>query len=168
MAKTTGAKLFAEIIQGYGLTHVFYVPQVISKALVAMEDMNIRRVVAHSEKAAGIHGRRLRTRARSTRIVYRATDRCVQSRVGFARRVHGPLARDRDIRRSRRRVTLRHAYQEVEDFEQFTSVTKANFNVDSAARMPDLLRQAFRTATSGMPGPGAFAIPGTRIGRAAR
>ena len=52
MPKTTGAKLFAEIIQGYGLTHVFYVPQVASKGLVAMEDMNIRRVVAHSEKSA--------------------------------------------------------------------------------------------------------------------
>src|SRR5215212_5595271 len=52
MAKTTGAKLVAEMIQGYGITHIFYVPQVISKALVAMEDMNIRRVVAHSEKAA--------------------------------------------------------------------------------------------------------------------
>src|SRR5215212_3207708 len=52
MAKTTGAKFFAEMMQGYGVTHVFYVPQVISKALVAMEDMNIRRVVAHSEKSA--------------------------------------------------------------------------------------------------------------------
>ena len=53
MAKTTGARLFAEIIRGYGVTHVFYVPQVVSKALVAMEGMEVRRVVAHSEKAAG-------------------------------------------------------------------------------------------------------------------
>ena len=52
MAKTNGAKLFAEIIKGYGLTHVFYGPQVISTALGAMDDMEIRRVVAHSEKAA--------------------------------------------------------------------------------------------------------------------
>jgi acetolactate synthase-1/2/3 large subunit len=47
----------------------------------------------------------------------------------------------------------RHAYQEVEDFEQFDGVTKANMNVDSSERLPDLMRQAFRTATSGMPGP---------------
>ena len=52
MKKTTGAKIFAELIQGYGISHVFFVPQVASKALVAMEGMNIRRVVAHSEKAA--------------------------------------------------------------------------------------------------------------------
>ena len=47
----------------------------------------------------------------------------------------------------------RHSYQEVEDFEQFDGVTKANMNVDSPERLPDLMRQAFRTATSGMPGP---------------
>jgi acetolactate synthase-1/2/3 large subunit len=32
-------------------------------------------------------------------------------------------------------------------------VTKANYSVDSVERLPDLLRQAFRTATSGSPGP---------------
>jgi acetolactate synthase-1/2/3 large subunit len=47
----------------------------------------------------------------------------------------------------------RHAYQEVEDFEQFDCVTKMNVNVDHVSRLPDLMRQAFRTATSGTPGP---------------
>ncbi|MCC7348873.1 MAG: thiamine pyrophosphate-binding protein, partial [Variibacter sp.] len=47
----------------------------------------------------------------------------------------------------------RHAYQEVEDFSQFDSVTKFNARVDDVSRMPDLLRQAFRESTSGTPGP---------------
>ncbi len=35
----------------------------------------------------------------------------------------------------------------------FTQVTKANFQADSVGRIPDLLRQAFREATSGTPAP---------------
>jgi acetolactate synthase-1/2/3 large subunit len=44
-------------------------------------------------------------------------------------------------------------YQEMDDFPVFTQVTKANFQVDSVGRLPDLLRQAFREATSGTPAP---------------
>ncbi len=153
MAKTNGAKLLAELIQGYGLTHVFYVPQVVSKALVAMEDMEIRRVVAHSEKAAAYMADGY-ARARG------APGLCMAQPIGASNLASG--LRDAFMARSpviaisggpAVASRYRHAYQEVEDFEQFTSVTKANFNVDSPARLPDLLRQAFRTATSGTPGP---------------
>ena len=44
-------------------------------------------------------------------------------------------------------------YQEIDDYPLFNQVTKANFQVDVASRLPDLLRQAFREATSGTPGP---------------
>ena len=47
----------------------------------------------------------------------------------------------------------RHAYQELEDFSQFEQTTKFNAHVDDVARLPDLLRQAFREATTGAPGP---------------
>jgi acetolactate synthase-1/2/3 large subunit len=47
----------------------------------------------------------------------------------------------------------RHTYQEVEDFTQFVPVTKFNAHVDVVTRIPDLLRQAFREATSGTPAP---------------
>jgi acetolactate synthase-1/2/3 large subunit len=153
MAKTNGAKLLAELIRGYCLTHVFYVPQVVSKALVAMEDMNIRRVVAHSEKAAAYMADGY-ARARC------GPGLCMAQPIGASNLASG--LRDAFMARSpviaisggpAVASRYRHAYQEVEDFEQFDGVTKANFNVDSPARLPDLLRQAFRTATSGMPGP---------------
>src|ERR671913_120041 len=153
MAKTTGAKFVADIMKGYGITHVFYVPQVISKALVAMEDMDIRRVVAHSEKSAAYMADGY-ARAKG------APGMCMAQPIGASNLASG--LRDAFMARSpviaisggpAVASRYRHAYQEVEDFEQFTSVTKANFNVDSPARLPDLLRQAFRTATSGMPGP---------------
>ncbi len=47
----------------------------------------------------------------------------------------------------------RHAYQNAEDFRAWDAVTKANFSVDTVERLPDLLRQAFRVATTGSPGP---------------
>jgi acetolactate synthase-1/2/3 large subunit len=47
----------------------------------------------------------------------------------------------------------RHAYQEVDDISQFNAVTKFNAQIDHVTRMPDLIRQAFRVATSGAPGP---------------
>ncbi|HSQ02761.1 MAG TPA: thiamine pyrophosphate-binding protein [Burkholderiales bacterium] len=153
MAKTTGAKVFAEMMRGYGLTHLFYVPNVLSKALVAMEDMNIRRVVAHSEKAAAYMADGY-ARARGGPGV------CAAQPIGASNLASGL----RDAYMARSPVIAisggpavpsryRHAYQEVEDFTQFDAVTKANMNVDHPSRLPDLLRQAFRTATSGMPGP---------------
>ena len=51
------------------------------------------------------------------------------------------------------RSRYRHAYQELEDFSQFDAVTKFNAQVDHVERLPDLLRQAFRDATTGAPGP---------------
>ena len=153
MAKTTGAKLFAEIIEGYGVTHVFYVPQVVSKALVAMEGMDVRRVVAHSEKAAGYM-------ADGYARAKRAPGVCMAQPIGASNLASGL----RDAFMARSPVVAisggpggasryRHAYQEVEDITQFDSVTKFNANVDSPSRVPDLMRQAFRTAVSGMPGP---------------
>src|ERR671911_312957 len=141
MPKTTGARLFAEIVQGYGLTHVFYVPQVISKALVAMEGMNIRRVVAHSEKGAAYMADGY-ARARG------APGLCMAQPIGASNLASGL----RDAYMARSPVIAisggpavssryRHAYQEVEDFEQFDCVTKSNVNVDSPSRLPDLMRQ---------------------------
>src|SRR5918993_2024957 len=153
MAKTNGAKLFAQMMQGYGITHIFYVPNVLSKALVAMEGMDIRRVVAHSEKAAAYMADGY-ARARGGPGV------CAAQPIGASNLASG--LRDAFMARSpviaisggpAVASRYRHAYQEVEDFEQFDGVTKANMNVDSPERLPDLMRQAFRTATSGMPGP---------------
>src|SRR5262245_45008594 len=52
MAKTTRAQLVAEKLHGYGVTHVFFVPQILTKTLATMEPMGIRRMMVHGEKAA--------------------------------------------------------------------------------------------------------------------
>ena len=153
MTTTTGARIFAEVMQGYGITHVFYVPQVVSKALVAMEGMDIRRVVAHSEKSAAYMADGY-ARARGGPGV------CMAQPIGASNLASG--LRDAYMAHSpviaisggpETASRYRHFYQEVEDLVQFDPVTKSNVCVDHPSRLPDLLRQAFRTATTGAPGP---------------
>ena len=51
------------------------------------------------------------------------------------------------------RTKFRKVYQEVDDVPAFEPVTKFNATVDDVARFPDMVRQAFRSAVSGTPGP---------------
>jgi acetolactate synthase-1/2/3 large subunit len=51
------------------------------------------------------------------------------------------------------KTTFRKVYQEIDDIPAFELVTKFNVTVDDVARFPDMVRQAFRVATSGTPGP---------------
>ena len=60
------------------------------------------------------------------------------------------------------KTKFRKVYQEVDDVPAFEPVTKFNATVDDVARFPDMVRQAFRAATTGTPGPGASAIPRQR------
>src|SRR5947208_16843324 len=52
MPTMTGYRCFAETMKAYGVTHLFFVPTIILPAMAEMEDMDIRRVVTHGEKAA--------------------------------------------------------------------------------------------------------------------
>ncbi|HEY4370888.1 MAG TPA: thiamine pyrophosphate-binding protein [Burkholderiales bacterium] len=155
MAKTTGAKYFAQMIHGYGITHVFYVPQIASRAMVELEmlDLPVQRVIVHSEKAAAYMADGY-ARARGGPAL------CMSQPIGASNLSSGLrdayLAGVPVIAVSGGPVSAsryRHAYQEVEDFNQFDAVTKLNMVVDEPGRLPDLLRQAFRAATSGKPGP---------------
>jgi acetolactate synthase-1/2/3 large subunit len=51
------------------------------------------------------------------------------------------------------KTKFRKVYQEVDDVPAFEPVTKFNATVDDVARFPDMVRQAFRSAVSGTPGP---------------
>ena len=53
MTKRSGAEVLAEMLQGYGVTHVFMVPSILRRALVEMERRTtIRRIQVHAEKSA--------------------------------------------------------------------------------------------------------------------
>src|SRR5919112_1601405 len=153
MGKMTGARLFAEMMRGYEVSHIFFVPAFMLKAFAEMEDMPIARVMVHGEKAAAYMADGYARASRKPGV-------CMAQHVGASNLAAGlrdaylagspviamtggpaPLAR------------YRHAYQELEDFSQFEPTTKFNANVGHIARLPDLIRQAFREATSGAPGP---------------
>lgn len=153
MPKTLAAKYVAEFLQAYEVTAFFFVPTVLSRALAAMDDMPIKRVLTHGEKAA----------AYMADGYARASGRpgvCAAQAIGAANLAAG--LRDPFMAHSPvialtggRLPDQKHKfnYQEIDDYPLFNQVTKANFQVDVAARLPDLLRQAFREATSGAPGP---------------
>src|SRR5215213_2946272 len=153
MAKMTGARLFAEMMRGYEVSHIFFVPAFMLKAFAEMEDMPIARVMVHGEKAAAYMADGY-ARASGKPGVCMAQMIGASNLAAGLRDAHmagapivaitgGPTPQSR----------YRHAYQEADDITQFDAVTKFNAQVDSVARMPDLLRQAFRVATSGAPGP---------------
>ena len=160
MPKMTGARLFAEMLQGYGVSHVFFVPAVFAKALAEMEDMPIKRVLTHGEKAAAYMADGYARASGKPGV-------CMAQAIGASNLAAG--LRDGYMAGSplvavtggpRPDWRYRHAYQEVEDFSQFDPVTKFNASVDVIDRLPDLLRQAFREATTGAPGPVHLQIQG--------
>src|ERR1700751_101559 len=51
--KMSGAECLADMLQGYGVTHVFHVPAVLRKTFAVMESRtDIKRLHVHGEKAA--------------------------------------------------------------------------------------------------------------------
>jgi hypothetical protein len=48
MAPITGSRFFAEAMQAYAVSHIFFVPTMLLPAMAEMEDMNIRRYARDS------------------------------------------------------------------------------------------------------------------------
>jgi len=157
----TGNRYFAETVHAAGTTHVFFVPTIMLPAMADMEDMGIRRVVTHGEKAAAYMADGYARASRRPGL-------CLSQTIGSANLAAGlrdafmacspiiALTGGNDAA-----SRYKHVYQEIEDFPMWEQVTKANFQVDALARFPDLLRQAFRVATSGAPGPVHLELAGT-------
>jgi acetolactate synthase I/II/III large subunit len=153
MPRMTGAKFMVEMMKAYGVTHAFYMPMVVTRALVEMEKVGIRRIMTHGEKAAAYMADGYARAAHRAGI-------CMAQNVGAANLAAGLqdayLACSPVIALTGRATSMqqyRHHYQEIDHIQPFAAVTKYNVTVDSVAQFPLLLRQAFRSATSGAPGP---------------
>lgn len=149
----TGARFIAETLRGYGVTHVFYMDAILRQTLAEMEDLGIRRVITHSEKAA----------AYMADGYARASHRpgvCMAQNVGAANLAAGLqdawLGCSPVIALTGKKPAIlqyRHAYQEIDHRPLFEPVTKYNVDVSSPAQLPFQLRQAFREATTNVPAP---------------
>jgi len=151
---TTGARVLAEMLDGYGVTHLFHVPAVLRRTMVEIEaNTSIKRLRPHGEKPA----------AYMADGYARASGRpgiCAAQVVG----AHNLAAGLRDAYLAHSPVIaftggrdphtkFRKVYQEVDDVPAFETVTKMNVTIDAVDRIPDMIRQAFRVATTGAPGP---------------
>ena len=151
--KITGARFIAETLKRYGVTHVFYMDAILRKTLVEMEELGIRRIITHSEKAA----------AYMADGYARASLRpgvCMAQNVGAANLAAGLqdayLGVSPVIALTGKKPPLlqhRHAYQEIQHHPLFEPVTKYNVEVSMLAQLPFQLRQAFREATTNAPAP---------------
>ncbi len=153
MPKMTGAKLLAETVKAYGSSHVFFMPYIAPRALMEMEKLGIKRVQTHGEKAAAYM-------ADAYARVKGAPGLCMAQSVGASNLAAGlqdawlscsPVlaitGRERQWRQ------WRHAYQEVDHRGPFSAVSKYSAYVSRPEELAHHLRQAFRAATSGTPGP---------------
>ncbi len=162
MVMMSGAQYIAEIFQGYGVSHVFFVPAILHEGLMEMEKHGIKRILTHSEKAAAYM-------ADGYARVSHKPGICMAQSVGAANLAAGLqdayLGLSPVIAITGRRKSLyryRHAYQEIEHKPMFDAVTKFNATVDSVEQLPLLLRQAFRETVSGPPGPVHLEFQGVR------
>jgi acetolactate synthase I/II/III large subunit len=153
MTKITGNRQLAEMLRDYSVSHVFFMPTMLMESLAAMEDMGIHRILTHGEKAAVYMADGYARAARRPGI-------CFAQQIGASNLAAGLrdpyMACSPVIAFTGNSMPMhryRHAYQDVEDFSQFDSVTKMNCQVDDVRRLPDMLRQAFRAATCDTPGP---------------
>lgn len=153
VSATTGGRYIAEFLFRYGVKAIFFVPTILSRALAAMDDMPIKRVLTHGEKAAAYMADGYARAIGKPGV-------CAAQAVGGANLAAGLrdafLACTPMIAFTGGRLAIQKYkgnYQEVDDFDMFKCFTKASFQVDVVERLPDLMRQAFRAATSGSPGP---------------
>jgi acetolactate synthase I/II/III large subunit len=154
MAKMTGARVIAEMLKGYDVSHVFMVPAVLRRTFAEMEfNTNIARIHTHGEKSAAYMADGYARASGKPGI-------CMAQVVGALNLAAG--LRDAHLAQSPviaftggrdPKTKFRKVYQEVDDMPSFEPVTKWNATVDAVERIPDMVRQAFRTAVTGAPGP---------------
>src|SRR3982074_1806577 len=152
--KMSGAECLADMRKGYGVTHVFHVPAVLRKTFAVMEShTDIKRLHVHGEKAAAYMADGYARASGNARIRMAQGIRAVKWAAGRrdAWLAHSPVIAMTGGREPK--TKFRKVYQEIDDMPAFEPVTKFNATVDDVARFPAMVRQAFRVATSGTPGP---------------
>ena len=152
--RMTGAQCLADMLKGYGVTHVFHVPAVLRTTYAEMERRtDIKRLHVHGEKAAAYMADGYARASGKPGICMAQVIGALNLAAGLrdAWLAHSPViamtgGREpktkfrQGLSGNRRRAGVRAGDQ-------------VQRHVDDVARFPDMVRQAFRVATSGTPGP---------------
>ena len=149
MAETAGmngAEWLARSLAGTGMTHVFFVESCMRRTLLALDDLGVTPVLAHSEKAAAYM-------ADGYARVAKRPGVCMAQSVGAANLAsglqdpylgHSPVIAITGHKEPS--FQHRNSYQEIAHAPLFSAVTKFSAPVDSTAELPRLLRHAWRAA----------------------
>ena len=154
MARMTGAQALAEMLQGYGVSHVFMVPAVLRRTFAEMEHRTkIKRIHTHGEKAAAYMADGYARASGRPGVCMAQVVGALNLAAGLrdAWLAHSPVIAFTGGRDPK--TKFRKVYQEVDDVPAFETVTKWNATVDAVERIPDMVRQAFRAAVTSTPGP---------------
>jgi len=152
--KMTGAQCLADMFKGYGVTHIFHVPAVLRTTFAEMEHRtDIKRLHVHGEKAAAYMADGYARASGKPGICMAQVIGALNLAAGLrdAWLAHSPVIAMTGGREAK--TKFRKVYQEIDDMPAFEPVTKFNATVDDVSRFPDMVRQAFRTAVTGCPGP---------------
>src|SRR6202158_4328826 len=152
--KMTGAECLAEMLKGYGVTHLFMVPAVLRRSFAELERRtSIARVHTHGEKSAAYMADGYARASGRPGICMAQVIGALNLAAGLrdAWLAHSPVIAFTGGRDPK--TKFRKVYQEIDDVPAFETVTKWNATVDAVERIPDMVRQAFRVAVSGAPGP---------------
>src|SRR5438132_11193685 len=152
--RMTGAECLAEMLGGYGVTHVFMVPAVLRRTFAEMERRTkIARIHTHGEKSAAYMADGYARASGKPGICMAQVIGALNLAAGLrdAFLAHSPVIAMTGGREPK--TNFRKVYQEIDDMPAFEPVTKFNATIDDVTRFPDMVRQAFRVAVSGTPGP---------------
>ena len=156
----TGAEWLARSLAANGTTHVFFIDAVIRRTLIELGTLGVQRVLGHSEKAVAYMADGYARVAGRPGI-------CFAQSVGAANLASGLqdpfLGRSPVIAFTGRKSPAhqhRNAYQEIPHHPLFSAVTKFSAEVDAAADLPRLMRQAWRAAMTGTPRPAHLDLNG--------
>lgn len=150
---TSGHRYLAEALAACEIRHFFHVPLVLPQAVKEMQALGVQPIVAHAEKAA----------AYMADGYARASGRlgvCAAQAIGAANLAAGLadalMARSPVLALSgggSPETRERNTYQEIDQRPIWAGLTRMSARVEDARRLPDLLGQAMRVATGGVPGP---------------
>src|SRR6266446_4394108 len=150
--KMTGAECLADMLAGYGVTHVFMVPAVLRRTFAEMERRTkIKRIQTHGEKSAAYMADGYARACGRPGVCMAQVIGALNLAAGLrdAYLAHSPVIAFTGGREPK--TKFRKVYQEVDDIPAFEPVTKFNATVDAVERIPDMVRQAFRVAAACVP-----------------
>jgi acetolactate synthase-1/2/3 large subunit len=154
------AEIIAKTLAMYEIEHFFFVPGDPSDLFVALEDANIRLILARSEKAAAYMADGY------ARVSYRPSV-CYGQQGPGATNLAAGLAEPYFASSPTIAITHGHPphmlakniYQGVDQLQVFRAVTKWNMPLTNLYHAPMMLRLAFSEATTGNPGPVHLFVP---------